>query len=409
MVELLLVFCLLWYIADFLFVYAYNLSLPDHRSLRHVWQLSLGEYPDTYSQYREEENTGEAREANFERILRTLQDYPGIEAVAVIDDSSEPGGGSFWGGTAFSAEDSARYVSGQIYYLSPRYGDFFRVFSYTTNNGKQPVSVADFDINNPNSIVLGQLEADYLFPDGQAKGKQIDVGGHSCTVIGVVDNVKRFDYQRLQNIFYRFDKRWSAGELRDAKIVVRTRMNTPAMEAFKKEMSERLQTGNFYLKNIVPQAAIAGQMKELFGVDKDIRVRVYLMAFFLLNILLCVMGTFWYRINIRKEEIGIRKALGSSSAGIRNTLVLEGLCLLTLAMLPALLIELNIVYAGLLTTMGRSNGNDLREYLIDNATFRFLITNAVTWVILAVIIIIAISIPARKAADIMPAEVLHAE
>jgi hypothetical protein len=409
-VELLLVFCLVWYIADFLFVYGYNLSIPNHRSLKHVWQINMGEYPDAYSRYSEEESTDEAREANFERILQTLRSYPGVEAIAVVNDSSEPGRGSYYGSGFTSVEDTTRHISGQLYNLDPRKGDFFRVFSYTARNGKQAVSTSNFDVLRPNAIVLGQLEADRLFPDGTAAGKEVRQGydGETYTVVGVIDNIKRFDYHRLQVSFYRFGERWGAKDLDRLNIVIRTRMDKPAMETFRKEMTGRLQAGNFYLKDLFPQEKVAGDMKELI-VSNDIRVRIYLMAFLLLNILLCVTGAFWYRINTRREEIGIRKALGSSSAGIRNMLVLEGLCLLTLAMLPALLIEFNFVSAGLITTMGKAGGDEIGKYLVDNTALRFLITNGITWVILAAVIILAISLPARKAAGVVPADALHYE
>jgi cell division protein FtsX len=406
--ELLLVFCIVWYIADYLFVYAYNQSLPSHRDLRHVWQISLGEYSDAYPLYRPEESADEARTANFERILQTLQRYPGIEAVAVADNTSEPGGGGYMGMGIRSADDSTRFVSGQFYLLDPRYGDFFRVLSYTTHNGSRPASTSDFDVHHPSGVVIGQMAADHLFPGEQAVGKQVKMNGADCTVTGVVDDVKRFDYMRPQNAFYRFDKRWNADQLQYAFILVRTQMSRLDMEAFRGDMPERLQTGNFYLKDLFRKTKMVERIESLIGISKDVRVRVCLMAFFMLNMLLCVMGAFWYRIHTRREETGIRKALGASSAGIRRMLTLEGLCLLTVAMLPAMLIEFNMVYAELIPTLGKT-GNDVREYLTDNVALRFVITNAITWALLAVVIVIAIAIPAGRATAVTPAEALHAE
>jgi hypothetical protein len=408
--ELALVFCLVWYIADYLFVYGYNLSIPGHNDLRHAWQITLGEYPPNYPQYRESESTDEAREANFERILQTLRDAPGIEAVAVLSARTEPVSGSYMGRSLRSVEDSTLFAPGQQINADAR-DDFFRVFAHTTDGGRTAASSRDFDLSNPRGVVVTRSVADRLFPDGSpAVGRTALYGQEPYAVVGVVDNVKQFDYLRPQSTFYMFSDRHRAASLPDAIIAVRSRPSTGKLfgENFKPEMTDRLQVGNFYLRSVVAYTDIAEATKEMFGVSKDIRVRTYLMAFFLLNILLCVTGTFWYRVSLRREEIGTRRALGASSTGVRNALLLEGLCLLTAAMLPAVVIEYQFVHAGLIETLGK-NVNEAGLYLPDRTHLRFLITNAITWAVMAAVIVVAISLPARRAAALPPAEALHYE
>jgi ABC-type antimicrobial peptide transport system permease subunit len=146
----------------------------------------------------------------------------------------------------------------------------------------------------------------------------------------------------------------------------------------------------------------------MFGYTRDVRLRIYLMAFLLINILLCVMGTFWYRVNRRKEETGIRKAFGAGQPSIRRLFVLEGLALLAIASLPAMLIEGNFAYAGLVDTLGRQEMAP-ELYLPDRPVLRFFIVNIITWLIMAIVVSIAIWIPARNAAGMHPADVLKHE
>ncbi|MDR1406929.1 MAG: ABC transporter permease [Tannerella sp.] len=408
-IELVLVFFLVWYITDYLFVLEYNRHIPDYRDLRNTWQIEMAEYPDAYSQYRAEESAGEARHENFARILQTLRNYPGVEAVAVSYNGSEPGTGSYWGAVAKNAADTTLETGGQVINSDPE-GDFFRVFAYTTGRGRQTVSAHDFDAARPNGVVLGQMTADRLFPDGHATGKEITLyDGQLFTVTGVVDNIKRFDYRRPQNAFYIFTRR-DTHDLANASISIRSSATAGAAfaETFKREMTDRLQIGNFYLKGIVAYTEIAADTAVMFGVSNDIRVKVYLMMFFLLNILLCVTGTFWYRVNTRREEIGIRKAAGSSASGIRRLLLTEGLCLLVVAALPAMLIEYQFVRAGLIETMGYDAGT-LANYLPDRMHLRFLITNGITCVVMGVVILAAIGLPAGRASVLRPAEGLHYE
>jgi hypothetical protein len=409
-VELFLVFILVWYIVDYFFVLGYNYSIPDHRDIRHTWNVVIAEYPDVYPQYRPEESAGEALEANFARIIQTIRNYPDVETVSVSDIASEPGSSDYFGAFLCSVDDTSHYENGQTASLDPQ-SDFFRVFGYTADNGRTPVSTGDFDWSDPNGIVIGQSVAKRLFSDGRATGKELHdlYRDRNYVVLGIVDDTKRFDYERPQNTCYKAF-RLDSVSLRKAKIAVRSKASVPDAsfrEAFGKEMANSLQTGNFYFKKITPYAKIAADTKDRYGMTNEIRQHACLMIFFLLNILLCVTGTFWYRIHARREETGIRKAMGSTNGGIRNIFLTEGLCLLTMAMLPAMIVEANFVYAGLIDTLGRVNLDT--AYLPDRTALRFLVTNGITWVIMAAVIVAAIRLPARRAAAMPPAEALHYE
>ncbi|MDR1332769.1 MAG: hypothetical protein LBK07_11785 [Tannerella sp.] len=408
-VELLLVYFLTWFIADYLFVLVYNQNIPDGRNIRHTWQIVLDEYPDTHPRYSADENTAEAREANFARVLQMLHDYPGVEAVGISFNGSNPGSGNYHGRVFTSADDSTKSAGGQQIMLDPG-EDFFRVFAYTSGEGKQAVSMRDFDTARPDGVILGRMTAELLFPGTSAVGKQLSGNGETpLNVIGVVDDIKRFGYRRPQHAYYLF-YRTDAGNLRTAAISVRSRAaaGNAFGETLKKDMTERLQAGNFYMKSVISYGKIASNTKKMFGMSDDIRTKVALMIFFLLNILLCVTGTFWHRVSARREEIGIRRALGSSAAGIRYLLLAEGLALLTIAMLPALFVEVQYISAGLIDTMG-TNSDDNIIRLPDRMWLRFLIANAITWTVMAAVIAVAVWLPARRAVALPTAEALHYE
>ncbi len=418
MVELLCVFCLIWYMVDYFFVYGYNKSIPDHRSAAHTWQVNLAVYPSDHPDYAAEEDSAEAAYANYVRILQTLRNYPGVEAVSVAAGNSRLWSGNFTGGTFFPLSDTLRQANGQLFSPCPD-GDFFRVFGYTSNG--KPVSMNDFDWTIPNAMVVSRSAEAQLFPGHSAIGKEVVDWWRQekhYTIVGVVDDIKRFDYNRPQHAFY--SSHSVRADQLDANgvkgLVYAVRSNASISDAvfrdgFTADMADALRIGNFYLLSVQSYADIKQDTARLFGGTTEIRIRTYLMAFFLINMLLCVMGTFWYRINTRRNEIGLLMALGATHKGIRGAFFMEGLILLTFAAMPAMIIESQLVVADLIETMGKDDSMTAMHtvYLPDRKVLRFLITNATTWFIMAVVIIAAIWIPARNASRIPPAEALHYE
>jgi ABC-type antimicrobial peptide transport system, permease component len=407
-VELLMVFCLLWYIVDYFFVLEYNKNIPESRSIDHTWQLTLNELPDTDPQYMAAQSDSAVKEANFDRILNRIRSYKGVMSIALIECGS-PGAGDYWGFGLRNSSDTTKEFGGMAIRFDPR-TDFFKTFHYTYPDGKA-VEVKDFDWSDPKAIVIGWKAERELFGKQSAVGKQLEAkawNGHPAeyySVKGVVGDFKRFDYCRYENGLY------MVNHVKDGVIAVRSSDNlsdTRFLQDFKAAMVKELRIGNYYLVGIKSYKEIAAETNTTFGMDNAYMVRTAMMLFFLVNIMLCVMGTFWYRIRVRREEIGLRMAMGSSRVGIRNLLFKEGVLLLTLVVLPAMFIEFQFVHAGMIDTLGKAD-KDMITYLPDRTALRFLITNAITWLILTVAIILAITVPADKAAKMAPADAMHYE
>ena len=410
LLELLLVFCLTWYIVDYFFVIGYNYIIPSHQDLGHTWQVNIRQFPPDHPAFIEEESTPEAIENNYRRILNNIRNYRGVENVAINFDRSYPGSGSFGGSGFYNPNDSTSMIGVQRIIITSE-EDYFSVFRNTANNGETHVSTRDFNWNIPNPIILDRQTEQLLFNGGSAKGQTVaNQRGDIFHVAGVVDNVKRFPFGRIQTKVY-LPERLSASTMSNATISVRVDASLDEKQflaGFSKEMISALRAGNFYITNIRSYSGIESEQVVSDGLINEIRIRFYVLQFFLVNILLCMIGTFWYRIHVRREEIGLRIALGSSRCEIRNLLIAEGLLLLTIVTLPAMIIEFQFVHAGLIETFGKEARNQF-GYLVDKTLLRFLITNIITWLIIATVITLSIWIPAYKASTVMPAESLHYE
>ena len=119
-------------------------------------------------------------------------------------------------------------------------------------------------------------------------------------------------------------------------------------------------------------------------------------AFLLVNIFLGIIGTFWFRTDYRKAEMGLRLAVGSTRTSLFRLLIAEGVILLTLAIIPAGIISFNI---------GKADLVDVDR--MDFTFVRFICGMLITYLLMAFMIILGIWYPARQAMKIQPAEVLH--
>ena len=272
----------------------------------------------------------------------------------------------------------------------------------------------DFDWSDPKAVVIGNLAKETFFPAGDAIGQILESPRKpdevNYVVKGVVGDTKRFDYERPQLTFFRAERITSDNITNEMEIAVRNHESISDdrfLQDFKNTMSRELRIGNFYLRGVKSYNRINAETDFRFGQTSDVRVHTGMMLFFLVNIILCVMGTFWYRIRVRRDEVGLRMAMGSTRTDIRKMLILEGLCLLAVVVLPAMLIEVQFVYLDLIDTLGQGKNN--LGYLPDRLVLRFILTNLLTWVLLAVAIVAAIWLPADKAAKMAPADALHYE
>jgi len=415
--ELLCVFILIWYMTDYLFVYAYNRSIPSYQNTEHTWLVRIGVFEPDAPGYVAEADSAEAYLANFERVLQTLHAYPGITDVAVSNSRSYPGSGGYRNTSFCPANDTTNIIWGHLLTIFPG-EDYFHLFRFSRDEGREMVSVKDFDWAEPRGVVISRAAAEQLFPAGNAVGQEVLGFRESVPnkIIGVVDEVKRFPYLRPRNVYYmpmQLDgEELKAATLRNVSIMVRSRSeiaDASFKADFQQAMNSSLLIGNYYLKNILSIPRLESEQARIRGVENDIRIRLYLMAFFLLSILLCLMGSFWYRVNQRRGEIGLRKALGASQGNIHRQFLLEGLCLLALAAVVAMGIELQFVKAELIDTLGLEPDEQGGTFLPDNLPLRFLITNAITTVLLAAAVLLAIWFPARRASRVSALDALRTE
>src|SRR5690554_2274615 len=283
--------------------------------------------------------------------------------------------------------------------------DFFRVFRYQSTNGSTDELVRALERGE--LVISTEVGKELFGKDESAVGQYIFFEKSDSAqqyTVGAVSDVIRYDNfsnwsayfaQRLENdLLESFSGEWVGGL--EFCVRVTPEEDHDFIRRFREDMSRQLRLGNYYLGDIRSIPAI----KEATQLDNvnDLKMRMFVILFLLVNILLGIIGIFWFRTQHRRSEIGLRMSMGDTPGEIVKKYYIEGLLLLTAAMIPAMI----VIYI-----LGREA--ILQVYLMPFTATRYLIGFGITYLLLAGMIILGIWLPARKAVKVPPAEALRDE
>lgn len=335
--ELFVVSTLMWYIVDYLSVLAITASTPTGFNIENTYKLNLALKQANENGYVTYEEGSPEPYQNMKRIEERLRRHPDIEGVSVGEwhypYCRSNSNNSYW-------RDTLR-VNTEILTVTP---DYFRVFRVSSADGGGPETLAQ--AMGSDYIITPAVE-ERLFPGSSAIGGFIFDRDDSLNmrVAGVTTLMKRMEFSRPACfLFMPLDESdrvlrgendlWSSTDI--CFRVKETAATVDFAERFAREIRPQLQVGNFYLSEITPLSDF--REEQLEWVYSPLRFRIGFSIFFLTNIFLGIIGTFWLRINKRRSEIGLRMAVGSSRRMVLWQMIGEGLVLLVIAFIPSLLV-----------------------------------------------------------------------
>ena len=393
--ELLLVSVVMWYVVDYMFVITNTYNEPHGFDVSHCYLIEMGKLTDKSSDYIPNDTL---LVEEIETLVDRLRHRPEVEAVS-LSANSYPYNGS-------NSSITIRYDTLLSDYCIVRSvtPDFFRVFRYEGIRGETPEELAQM-LSDGNFMASDNL---FLSKYDQRLtsfvGKSFFLGNESAQtfrLIASLNPVRYSDYEPVWSwtscfVVSLLLRDWYDTNL-ELCVRVKADQDVDFIERLRADSEKQFRIGNVFIADIVPFANI----RRDYQMDETIQIRNYLfgMGFLLLNIFLGLLGTFWFRTQQRRSEIALRKALGSTNRDVFRRLLAEGMVILVIATIPAVIVDWNLAYAELNYWM---NGTTLEPV-------RFIITVAITFLLIALMIVLGTYIPARKAMKIEPAEALHDE
>jgi len=400
LLELTLVFCILWFCTDYLYFNVKRYFEPKGFDIEHTYRINISMKDE--GKIIVASGTDEEKEAllqNLWTIYDRIKKYPAIENVS-FSQASIPYSGNNRSSGYFI--DSVQLYS-WVKEITPGFFDVFKIHI---------ISGSPFNDENSatgNVVIISGDRNDKFGPKQVTAVKEIQNSDSTKTnVIGVANKVKIDDYSDYHIINYyplkKDDK--SIISWREMAVRVKSEADKDFAEKFIKDMRNQLEIGPYILTGVIPLEKDREDYMNFTGYSGEFKSVFSITLFLIINIFLGIIGTFWFRTQSRRGEIGLRVAMGSSRANVQRMFIGETLLLLFLASIIAAVICINISLADILKNI---NVPMVSSNIKQVAAVRYLINYGFTFLFLALIAILAVWYPAKKASEIPPAEALHDE
>ena len=314
--------------------------------------------PDTS---KEEKTHAQLTAQAVDRLLREIRTFPQVEAA---------------GADAMSAYMQRTWTTRLGYkghevevYADSATDDFAHVMNLQVLQGRWFTD--DDEAQNYQAIVLDSDAAHALFGNREAIGQKLPAREFNedqslpadFRVVGVIAPYRKFGeftQRNLRMVFFRVPNvaRKSAPSHGNFtmgpeanQIVIRVRPGTPA--SFEAELSDRLRPASGGISYRIRRMDAARKTMLQSSVAPVAALSIVAL-FLILMVALGLSGVLWQTVTRRTREIGLRRAVGASGAGVRAQVIGEVAVLVTLAVILAAIViaQLPLLGAFRLTTPG---------------------------------------------------------
>ena len=323
-VEMLIIALCSIYLVDYLVSELWLVSRPMGCDIHNVARIRIGIIPPESPDHIDAPSDSASTAKAVNTLLQRIEAHPSVESTC-ISLTSQPYQGS---NSSYSFTlDTLTVSSVLVRTVTPSFLRVFRVESENSTCEEMEQALEN------KQLVAGELLAKMLDcnPPDTFNGKEVMRGDSSVYKIGAVCKNMRIDnfWGTIPSIFIYEDEfaksiglyvEWMEYALRlkdDANI---------SFDALFAELKDQLRVDNFYVTHFED----LGVTKQVFQKEdyNALKIRLLYVVFLAICIFLGIVGTFWYRAQQRRSQIGLRLAMGDTPRHLLWLYNLEGLLML---------------------------------------------------------------------------------
>ncbi len=424
--ELVIVTVLAWIILDPVIVRTYISQRSPGYDIERIARITMLAESKQSPRYDAEADTPEGRRDAARRIIDRIAAYSGVEMVAPVSRwAMFESQGSSW--RSININDSTSINVSIVTFAAG--SPFFELFGLKGVPGSPTASQLAEITYGPGEVVINESMARAFFPDGRATGHYLmentpgfegpSPDGDSFRVAGVVnDAVTRSIYGRNMIMYCSepMDDMLSANcEYYNIVLRIKPGVNMASfINDFRPFMKSELKSGNLKAYDIKDLVSARDELDLTQGITNDMRIKIALAVFFLVNLCLGVIGTFYLQTRKRSEDAGVMRSFGATPRYIMREMLGEGWVLTTLAWLVGCLaymqyaIKEGLEVTGSVTGWGPKLAAFMPDWT-DNFFLHFSIVSLIIYVILMIVVSVGIYIPARRIIRVSPVDALRDE
>ena len=403
--ELVIITVVAWAVLDPAVVNLYYRSLPlgyDSSQLLYAETAVNGEW---YELVYAPQDPFKITEERRRQMLRQLSAVEGVASVYLFNDNYGAVGYDNQGYTEIIQEGDTTFLCNVNFVPDAR---FFETYGLQPLQGSPSADELSHINNLDRQVVLTRSGAITLFGTADVVGRRFNLTYQELTevtVAGVVEDFRKNVPNTLRSLIIR------PAELNntECQYIIRLQEGINARRFVQEHGEELIRSGKTNFNRISRLMTYDDWLSRLeldAGRTQEVNRSLALALFFLINLMLAVIGTVWLHAKRRTEECGVRRAFGATRGRVLFDFLWRNALLATAAVVIGCIIYLNYAHSGIQVY----NGEEHYETLYMNDIFilptdktwvdyfwpHFLTVSAVVYIIILCTVLIGTAIPAVK-------------
>lgn len=375
MFEMLISFMVTFAVFTLVVFYYRNYKQPIGFNFENVWVINYNNSLKT--------SNADSLTLFYETMRQTLKDMPQVKEVCFTSDNIPFAQNTMQSGIDYNGKKIQRV---NLYMVEDSYKDVLqmKILDGRWFNKQDAISK-----NKP--IVVNASLKEKLFGKGNAVGKLIsdDDSQNKMNIIGVVEDVKvKGDYTDPGIAVYNRLDTSSFHWLGTIMVNVSVNADAAFESRLYKTMANAMKNANVEIEHLTTKRKSINNLALI-----PMIILLIVAGFLIINVALGLFGVLWYNINMRRGEIGLRRAVGATGISISKQLITEALVLSTISLLIGCFFAVQFPLL----------------HVFDLPAGVYLIAIALSVIFIYVLVTVCALYPGKQAAAIYPAVALHEE